>query len=170
MQQLKKILPFIVLLLFIFLNCSFHPRIKSELAYVKIKPIAPLPDYEKSNVPVNLIISIENVADMSSSYKNKIDLYINKYIIEPDEVYNYKSDYKYNMKLEEGQYNVKAVYYAHTGWQEKRFTIETKEPVKIYLNRTATLSIKLEKNWWGAPVDRKNYFQISYLPVGSISN
>jgi hypothetical protein len=143
-------------------GCSMHPKIKADESYTRIKPVAPLPEYERMKVPHNLSILVENVADMNNSYKNRVRLYVNKYEIEPDEIFNYKSSYKYNMKLQPGIYEIKALYYAHTGWKESNFTIKPRDKVKIYLNKKATLKVTLKKNHWGAPVDKVTYFELDY--------
>ena len=160
----KKILIVFVSISFI-IGCSLHPKVKSNEAYVRIKPIAPLSELDNSSLPDNLIIIVDNVADMNNSYKNRLILYINKYLIEPDEVYNYKNTYKYNLKLQPGVYKVKAVYYAHSGWTEQGFDIKTRENVKIFLDKKAILKVKLEKNHWGAPVDKVTYFDVKYEPL-----
>lgn len=143
-------------------GCSLHPNIKPDESYMRIKPVAPLSDYEQSQMPDNFEVVIENVADMAGSYKNRIEFYVNKYRIEPDEIYNYKSSYKYSLKLQPGQYKVQAKYYAHSGWQEQSFTIKTRENVKVYPDKKAQLSITLQKNHWGGLKDKENYFKIDY--------
>lgn len=163
MKNKKLMIP--LLLIIIIIGCTLHPKVKPDQAYVRIKPVAPLPEYEQTALPNNLIITIDNVADMGSSYKNTLDLYINKYLIEPDEVYNYKSMYQYNLKLQPGIYNVKAVYYASSGWTEQRYTIKTREKIKVYLNKRTVLTANLKKNWWGALIDKRTYFDVSYEPI-----
>jgi len=142
-------------------DCSLHPTIKPEETFVRIKPLAPLSELDNESMPDNLIISIDNVADMNNSYKNRLELFVNKYQIEPDEVYNYKSAYRYNLKLQPGQYKIYAKYYAHSGWVEQSFTIITREIVKVYMNKKTTLQITLEKNHWGGLNDKVSYFKIS---------
>ncbi len=152
----------VLLVLITIAGCSLHPKIKPEESYMRIKPVAPLSEYEQSQMPNNFEVVIENVADMADSYKNRIELYVNKYRIEPEEIYNYKSSYKYSLKLQPGQYQVKAKYYAHSGWTEQSFTIKTRENVKAYLDKKAVLSITLQKNHWGGLKDKETYFKIDY--------
>ncbi|MBN1155781.1 hypothetical protein JXB12_12755 [candidate division KSB1 bacterium] len=146
-------------------GCAFRSEINPSDSYIKIKPIAPLAEYEQQNMPHNLIVKIENVADMNDSYKNRIQLYVNNYRITPDESYNFKEDYEYKMKLQPGVYKVKAKYYAYSGWKEEAFTINTREDLKVYLDKIALLTIRLKKNHWGAPVDDKTYFTVQYEPI-----
>jgi len=156
---------FVCILFLPLVGCSIHPKIKSDQTYYRIKPIAPLPEYDQSALPENLEIIINNVADMDNSYKNYLKLYINKYLIESEEIYNYKSKYHYRVKLQPGVYKVKADYYAHSGWSEQRFPIEPKENIKVYLDKRAILEVTLQKNWWGAPRDKETYFKIRYEPL-----
>lgn len=147
------------------ISCAYRSEINPEDSYIKIKPIAPLAEYEQQNMPHNLIVKIENVADMNDSYKNRVQLYVNNYRVKPDESYNFKEDYQFKVKLQPGVYRVKAKYYAYSGWKEEDFTITTREDVKVYLDKIALLTVRLKKNHWGAPVDKKTYFNISYEPL-----
>ena len=166
MSYKNSIIVMSILLLFVTIaGCSLHPKIKPEESYMRIKPVAPLSEYEQSQMPNNLEIVIDNVADMAGSYKNRIELYVNKYQIEPEEIYNYKSTYKYSLKLQPGHYKVQAKYYAHSGWQEQSFKIKTRENVKVYLDKKAVLTITLQKNHWGGLKDKENYFKIDYQSV-----
>jgi hypothetical protein len=158
MKSLSLILGLVILMV---MSCSFHPTITTDEAYLRIKPFAQLPESERLDMPENLIIQIENVADMASSYKNKVDLYVNNFLVQPDEAYNYKSNYEYKLKLQPGIYKVKAVYYANSGWIEKGYDISTREEVKVYLDKKTYMTVELKKNWWGAP-ENKTFFLVRY--------
>ncbi|MBN2009245.1 hypothetical protein JW960_07855 [candidate division KSB1 bacterium] len=165
MKSYYIIVGIIVLVALSVSQCSWNRQINQDETYDAIKPVAPLPEYERSGLPVNVEVSIKNVADMNNSYKNTIDLYVNDYIINPDNVFNYKSNYTYQMRLQPGIYKIKAVYHANTGWQEKKFTISTQEPVKVYLDKKLELSLTLEKNWWGAPQEKHPKFNVEYASL-----
>jgi len=151
-----------LIILTLIAGCAYHKEIKMMDSYSRIKPIAPLAEYEQEKMPHNLIVKIENVADMSANYKNRVQLYINNYRIRPTESYNYKDTYEYKMKLQPGVYKVRAKYYAYSGWKEESFSIRARENVKVFLNKVAHLSVDIQKNHWGAPIDKTTYFDISY--------
>lgn len=159
----------IILLSFFFiLGCAGHQRIKSDETFLRIKPAAPLPEAVAKKQPVNLFIKIENVADMRTSYKNRLDLVVNNFLIEPEQqITNITSDYTYRLSLQPGIYKIKALYYASTGWEEKSFKIVPRdEQVMIFPDKKAVLKIALRKDSWGAPVDKVTYFDVSYEPLG----
>ncbi len=88
----------IVLSLFIMIGCAGHQRIKYDEAFLKIKPAAPLPEAVAKKQPVNLLIRIENVADARTSYKNHLDLFVNNFLIVPEqEITNITNDYTYRI-------------------------------------------------------------------------
>lgn len=163
MMLLKNtVIAAILMIAIVIAGCSLHPQIKADESYTKIKPIAPLPEYEQMNFPHNMTIVVDNVADMTNSYKNHLKVYVNKYLIKPDEIFNYKSTYKYNLKLQPGIYEVRAVYYANTGWKEDSYNIKSRDNVKVYLNKKALLNVTLKKDHQGAPVDKVTYFDLDY--------
>jgi len=154
--------------LFIIISCAGTQRIKYNETFLRIKPSAPLPEAIAKKQPVNLLIKIENVADMRTSYKNRLDLFVNKFLIEPEqEITNITSDYIYRLSLQPGIYKVKALYYASTGWQEKAFKILPRdEQVMVFPDKKAVLKVSLRKDSWGAPVDKVTHFEISYEALG----
>ena len=103
------------------------------------------------------------MADLSSSYKNRIDLYINDFFIRPDEeVTNVKSNYLYKVRLQPGIFEVRAKYFASTGWQEKTFKIAARDRIMIFPDKQARLNINLKKNNWGGLLDKISYFDLTY--------
>ncbi len=150
------------------ISCAGHQRIKYNETFLRIKPSAPLPEAIAKKQPVNLMIKIENVADMRTSYKNRLDLFVNNFLIEPEqEITNVTSDYIYRLSLQPGIYKVKALYYASTGWQEKAFKILPRdEQVMVFPDKKAVLKVTLRKDSWGAPVDKVTHFEISYESLG----
>lgn len=151
--------------LFVLAGCSGQKKINVDETYLKLKPAAPLPEVLTKKQPHNLIIHIGNVADMSSSYKNRLQLYVNDHLIRPNEVSNVKSNYHYALRLQPGFYDVKAVYYASTGWVEKSFDIIPRDRVMVFEDKQTILNVVLQKDSWGAPVDKVTYFDMSVNPL-----
>ena len=146
--------------------CAGHRQVNSDDAYSVISPMADLPPDVSQHQPDNLYIKINNVANQGSSYKNYVELYVNNYLIVPDrEITNIKNNYIYKLRLQPGIYDIKAKYFASTGWKVKSFAIETKEKVKIFPQKKAIMKIYLKKNSWGGLKDKKNYFQIRYEKI-----
>ena len=150
-------------LIVLIVGCAGTKKINVNDAYLKVKPVAPLPQYVTNKQAPNLIIRINNVADLSSSYKNKVDLYINEFLIRPDEeITNVKSNYFYKVRLQPGIFEIRAKYYASTGWQEKTFNITARDRVMIFPDKQALLKINLKKNNWGGLEDKISYFDLTY--------
>lgn len=158
----------IIFSLFTIISCAGNQRVKYNETFLKIKPAAPLPEAIAKKQPINLLIKIENVADMRTSYKNRLNLFVNNFLVEPEqEITNITSDYIYRLSLQPGIYKVKALYYASTGWQEKAFKILPRdEQVMVFPDKKAVLKVTLRKDSWGAPVDKVTYFDVSYDPFG----
>ncbi len=152
-----------LVLLVLIVGCAGTKKININDAYLKVKPVAPLPQYVTNKQAPNLVIRINNVADLSSSYKNRIDLYINDFFIRPDEeVTNVKSNYLYKVRLQPGIFEVRAKYFASTGWQEKTFKIAARDRIMIFPDKQARLNINLKKNNWGGLLDKISYFDLTY--------
>ena len=152
-----------LVLLVLIVGCAGTKKININDAYLKVKPVAPLPQYVTNKQAPNLVIRINNVADLSSSYKNRIDLYINDFFIRPDEeVTNVKSNYLYKVRLQPGIFEVRAKYFASTGWQEKTFKIAARDRIMIFPEKQARLNINLKKNNWGGLLDKISYFDLTY--------
>ena len=169
MKLHKKLLVLAMLFsLFIIISCAGTQRIKYNETFLRIKPSAPLPEAIAKKQPVNLLIKIDNVADMRTSYKNRLDLFVNKFLIEPEqEITNITRDYIYRLSLQPGIYKVKALYYASTGWEEKAFKILPRdEQVMVFPDKKAVLKVTLRKDSWGAPVDKVTHFEVSYESLG----
>lgn len=169
MKRHNKIFAIIIIASFLIVwGCAGPQRIKKGEAFLRIKPFAPLPEAVTKKQPSNLYIRIENVADQRTSYKNRLDLLVNNFLIEPEqEITNITSDYTYRLSLQPGIYKIKALYYASTGWEEKSFKIIPRdEQVMIFSDKKAVLKVTLRKDSWGAPVDKVTYFDVSYEPFG----
>ncbi len=162
----------IIISFFITIGCASYQRIKFDETFLRIKPAAPLPEAVTKKQPVNLYIKIENVADMRTSYKNRVDLLVNNFLIEPEqEITNVTSDYAYRLSLQPGVYKIKALYYASTGWEEKSFKILPRdEQVMVFSDKKAILKVTLRKDSWGAPADKVTYFDISYDSLENAEN
>lgn len=173
-MKLHKYLLGITLILMMvgLIACAGHQRIKFDEAFLRIKPAAPLPEALAKKQPVNLYVQVENVADMRTSYKNHLDLFVNNFLIIPEqEITNITRDYIYRLSLQPGIYKVKALYYASTGWEEKSFKIVPRdEQVLVFPDKKAVLKVTLRKDSWGAPVDKVTYFDVSYEPIEKSGN
>jgi hypothetical protein len=158
----------IMLSLFILIGCAGNQRIKYDETFLRIKPAAPLPEAVAKKQPVNLYIRIENVADSRTSYKNRLDLFVNNFLIEPEqEITNVTSDYIYRLSLQPGIFKIKALYYASTGWEEKSFKILPRDAqVMIFPDKKLVLKVSLRKDSWGAPVDKITNFDVAYEALG----
>ena len=162
----------LILTMLSFLACAGHQKIKFDETFLRIKPAAPLPEAVAKKQPVNLYVQVENVADLRTSYKNHLDLFVNNFLIVPEqEITNITSDYTYRLSLQAGIYKVKALYYASTGWDEKSFKILPRdEQVMVFPDKKAVLKVTLKKDSWGAPVDKVTYFDVSYEPIEKSGN
>ncbi len=157
----------VLLALFILIaGCAGTKKININDAYLSVKPVAPLPRYITKKQTPNLVIKINNVADLNNSYKNRVDLYINNFLIEPDEeITNIKKKYLYKVRLQPGIFEVRAKYYASTGWEEKSFEITTNEKIMVFPDKKAVLTINLKKNSWGGLKEKISYFDVSYEKI-----
>lgn len=163
--QRKVLLGLFLAALIAVFGCSSHSKINIDESYQKLKPVAPLPEVLTAKQPHNLIININNVADMSNSYKNRLQLYVNNTLIRPEEESNVKSNYHFALRLQPGFYDVKAVYYASSGWVEKGFNIIPRDRVMVFPDKQTVLKVNLRKDSWGAPVDKVTYFDMSVNPI-----
>jgi hypothetical protein len=158
----------IIASLLFLIGCAGTQRIKYDETFLRVKPAAPLPEAVAKKQPVNLYIKIENVADARTSYKNRLDLFVNNFLIEPEqEITNVTSDYIYRLSLQPGIYKIKALYYASTGWEEKSFKILPRDAqVMIFPDKKLVLKVSLRKDSWGAPVDKVTNFDVAYEALG----
>ena len=132
-------------------------------SYSVLKPVKQLELPEQ--VSENLVITISNVADEGSSYKNHIDLMVNDRLIKPNwSVSNVEKAYTYKLRLRPGYYEVKAKYYAYVGWGEDKYSITTNELVRVSSDRRTVLTCEIIKEASGAPVNSKMYFKVSSEP------
>ncbi len=163
LRKIKQSFSIFVLIFLFFVGCAGYQKIKTEDAFTQIAPAAPLPQYLYQKQEKNLILRIENVADQANSYKNYVELYVNDYLIEPDEeVTNIKRNYTYRLRLQPGIYKIFAKYYASTGWDVKSYKILTKEKVMILPDKKTLLTIRLKKNSWGGLTENPAFFKIEY--------
>ncbi|RMD99608.1 MAG: hypothetical protein D6814_05275, partial [Calditrichaeota bacterium] len=99
MHRSSLIVALLLLSSFILTSCG-SGRLTTRSASQKLKPVAPLPEREQSQLPVNLVITIDNVADAATSYRNFVELFINGKEIAPDQPENnLQSTYKYSLRL-----------------------------------------------------------------------
>ena len=158
---------FLFIAALIFVGCG-GSRLTRQNAGQVLKPVATLPEREASQLPVNLLVRIENVADAATSYRNYVVLKINGKEIAPDEPENnMKANYVYSLSLQPGVYKVEATYYVVGFWKERAYKIETDEPVKILPGKRTVLSIRLDKDNQGFPLTKTNLFTLRYQELNT---
>jgi hypothetical protein len=152
-----------VLAVFILLNGCASSKITVDEAYKSLKPVKQLELPEQ--VENNLVIVLENIADEGSSYKNRIDLFINDKKVQPNwSVSNVEKTYTFKLKVKPGYYKVRADYYAYIGWGEDKFPIETKDLVRVTHDARTIVKCKIAKEPNGEPVNKKMYFKMESTP------
>jgi len=140
-------------------------KLSTNQTFLNLEPAEQLPVYDLANVPVNFEATIENVADMGSSYKNRAEFYINDHLIVPDqEITNVQNVYTYRMKLQPGIYNIKGRYLALDGFSERKFEIKPQTKVMIKPDTKTKAYYKIEKKWDGTPLHNKMIFNVTYEP------
>jgi len=160
-MSLRRIIATVVVtaLAVTFIGCAGNGKLMIDETYSELKPVKQLelPDQLENN----LVIKIANVADQSASYKNRLELFVNDRMIEPNWlVSNVQDTYTYEMKLKPGYYKVKAYYYAYVGWGDEKFRIEAQDLVRITPVTQTVLSCAIEKKPNGVPVNDKMYFKV----------
>jgi len=157
MQLRKSFLSVMLLVLvsaFSFWGCS--AGMKSFDAYDELEPIDALPEPTREH---NVVVKINNVADVGTSSKNWAELYINDERIQlRDEVKGYQKDYSFHLRLKSGVYKIKAVYFAKGGKKEYEITTEDGR-LRAYPDRRTVLSITLDKKLDGELKSEKNHFK-----------
>jgi len=165
---MRKVIPLIfsgMMAIVLALGCG-GGELNVDEAYSVLRPVKQLelPD----QVEDNLIVTIDNVADESSSYKNRIELYINGRRVNPNWlVSNVEKTFTYKLRLRPGYYEVKAYYYAYIGWGEERYEIETQELVRVAHDQRTTVSCNIAKQPNGEPVNRNMYFKTRNQPIAA---
>ncbi|OGB98371.1 hypothetical protein A2V82_14100 [candidate division KSB1 bacterium RBG_16_48_16] len=135
-----------------------------EESYDVLRPVKQLDLPEQ--VSENLIIKISNVADERSSYKNRVEAFINDKKIEPNWlISNIENTYTYSLRVRPGYYKVKSYYYAYVGWGEEKYLIETHDLVAVLPGKITTVSCDIVKEDNGVPVNKKMYFKQEAQPI-----
>jgi len=138
-------------------------RLTTNRTYTEIKPKHQLPERQLRNLPENLYVRIENVADAGKSYRNYVVLYVNGREISPvEKISNFTSTYTYPMRLQHGLYEVKAEYHVVGFWREQVYDILPDEPVKVLPDHRTVLIARLDKDHKGRPRQKVTRFQLSY--------
>jgi len=156
-DKMKKALIFSVMTLIIFVIVGCKGHVTVDEAYNAIRPVKQLelPD----QVVDNLVVEIANVADQSSSYKNRVDLFINDYPIDPDWlVSNVQNKYIYKFRLRPGFYQIRAQYHAYIGWGEDAYKIISEELIRVQHDQRTVVSADIVKKPNGEPVNKTMYF------------
>ena len=143
--------------------CGSGGKLTTERAYSELKPKEQLPERELRELPENLLIKIENVADAGKSYSNYVVLYVNGRAVAPvEKVTNMSTRYTYPLRLQHGIYDVRAEYHAVGYWREQAFDIKPDEPVKIVPGQRTVLTCRLDKDYKGRPVQKNVQFRMAY--------
>ncbi len=159
----RRPLQILALLLITLSLAACGGQMTTDRAYGEIKPKQQLPERELRNLPENLLIKIDNVADAGKSYRNYVVLFINGREIAPSErVNNISASYSYPMRLQHGLYEIKAEYHVVGFWREQVYEIKTDEPVKIMPDTRTVLTAAVNKDERGRPVGRQQRFRLSY--------
>ncbi|MBN1480553.1 PEGA domain-containing protein [candidate division KSB1 bacterium] len=150
-----------LLILGIFFLIGCKGNVSVDEAYNAIRPVKQLelPD----QIEENFVVIIENVADEGTSYKNRVDLYINGHKINPDWlVSNVQNKYVYRMRMRPGYYELKAYYNAYVGWGEDKYEILSEELIRIQHDKRTVVTADIVKKPNGEPVNKKMYFTAKF--------
>ncbi|MGH7594701.1 MAG: PEGA domain-containing protein [bacterium] len=154
------------LLLVIGLMACAGGKLTTDRAYSELKPKEQLPERELRELPENLLVKIENVADAGKSYRNYVVLYVNGREMAPvEQMSNFLSKYTYPMHLQHGVYEVRAEYHVVGYWREQTFDIIPDEQVKVLPGKRTMLTCKLNKDYKGRPVNKQVRFRMQYEDV-----
>ena len=166
MKSLFRIFAILVFVPIILSSCMGPKKLTTDQTFLNLQPVEQLPIYDLESVPINFEAIIENVADMSSSYKNRAAFYINDHLIVPDEeITNVQSKYIYRLKLQPGIYNIRGEYYALDGFAERTFQIKPQTKVMVQPEQITKVYYNIEKNWDGTPLHDKMLFTVSYTSL-----
>jgi hypothetical protein len=170
-NNMKKVLIFGVMTLMVLVIGGCKSHITVDEAYNALRPVKQLelPD----QVVDNLVVEIANVADQSSSYKNRVDLFINDYPIDPDWlVSNVQNKYVYKFRLRPGYYQIRAQYHAYIGWGEDAYKIISEELIRVQHDQRTIVAADIVKKPNGEPVNKIMYFtsKVVNLDASSADN
>jgi len=143
--------------------CGSGGKLTTNRAYSELKPKEQLPERELRELPENLLVKIENVADAGKSYRNYVVFYVNGREVAPiEKLTNMSSTYSYPLRLQHGVYEIKAEYHSVGYWREQTFDIKTDEPVKIVPGQRTVLTCRLDKDYKGRPIQKNVQFRMKY--------
>lgn len=146
--------------------CGAGGKLTTDRAYSELKPKEQLPERELRELPENLLVKIENVADAGKSYRNYVVLYVNGREMAPvEQMSNFLSKYTYPMHLQHGVYEIRAEYHVVGYWREQTFDIVPDEQVKILPGKRTVLTCRLDKDYKGRPVNKQVRFRMQYEEV-----
>jgi hypothetical protein len=135
-------------------------------AFEELEPIEDLPEPTPDR---NLVVKINNVSDVGTSFRNRAELFINgKRILLNKEVVGYRRDYIFHFRLKTGVYKIEAKYYAVLDRYEQKYNITTQDgKFRIYPDQRTVVSITLEKKLNGDLKYKRNYFTGIYVPLSA---
>jgi hypothetical protein len=163
MQAIQRASSFILLIAAMIVVGCGSGRLTTRQAGAELQPQAALPEREQAQLPENLLIRIENVADDGGSYKNYATLRINGREIVPDKsISNFTSDYDFALRLPYGVYEIEGEYHVVGFWKEATYPIRADEPVKVIPGKKTLVSAKIEKDWRGFPSRKPLQFTLRY--------
>jgi len=151
--------------------CGAGGKLTTDRAYSELKPKEQLPEREQRELPENLLIKIENVADAGKSYSNFVVLYVNGREVAPiEKLTNMSAKYTYPLRLQHGVYDVRAEYHAVGYWREQVFDIKPDEPVKVLPDQRTVLICRLDKDYKGRPVQKNAQFRLQYEALNEVAS
>ena len=163
MQAIQRVSSFILLIAAMIVVGCGSGRLTTRQAGAELQPQAALPEREQAQLPENLLIRIENVADDGGSYKNYATLRINGREIVPDKsISNFTSNYDFALRLPYGVYEIEGDYHVVGFWKEASYPIRTDEPVKVVPGKKTLVTAKIEKDWRGFPSKKPIQFTLRY--------
>jgi hypothetical protein len=146
--------------------CTGSGKLTTDRAYSELKPKEQLPERELRQLPENLLVKIENVADAGKSYRNYVVLYVNGREVAPvEQMSNFLSKYTYPMHLQHGVYEIRAEYHVVGYWREQTFDIIPDEQVKILPGKRTVLNCRLDKDYKGRPANKQVRFRMQYEDI-----
>jgi len=163
MQAIQRVSGFILLIAAMIVVGCGSGRLTTRQAGAELQPRAALPEREQAQLPENLVIRIENVADDGGSYKNYATLRINGREIVPDKsISNFTSNYDFALRLPYGVYEIEGDYHVVGFWKEASYPIRSDEPVKVVPGKKTLVTAKIEKDWRGFPSKKPLQFTLRY--------
>ena len=162
--MIKNVIIFIILILIVF-GCGSKKAMLSSEVTTKIKPYKQLEIIE-SDMQVNLIVEVQDIADMANSNKNYFKLHLNNNPILPEnKTDNATEQYIYQFKLLPGYYKLRGSYHWHDGWESQITHTESSDLIRIDDDTRTLVNLTIPKDWRGNVSQDNLYFKVSREPL-----